>query len=284
MKKIAIEINEKLFIAYVGLTASGYDLADKKDPELQKLTSQIRSAKIQNEVIEYFSATKTSQYSVNPYWPRGSCISSACFFINGKDEYNTFSDYLAFEKSIGADTEEDNDDFRNWIIRLPIFLKEIKNSESYPILRSEYQKILASRKKEYTAELRIVDKCVAKFNSNSINNSHIVFVPNLLQAYSIADFVLKDNIIFVIATHPDTITLLHEYLHPIVNKYKNILKNFVNKADFNVFADMRKMSSYGYMREDSIEAKIHTLEECAVRAMSIILSNDAHVKKQQYCK
>jgi hypothetical protein len=282
--KIEIEINETLFAAFVALTASGYNLADQKDHELQKLIASIQPAYFSNKAIHYFSLARTNQHPVNPYWPRGSCISAACLFIDGNNEYSTFDDYLLFLRSTWGGANEYDHNFRNWIVKLPVFLNEIESSHSYQILWSEYKNIIISRSKKYETILRQIDKHIDKFSGSSITNMDITFLPNLLQAYELADFVLQNNKLFVISTHPDELIFLHEYLHPLVCKHRHLFKKAVYQADFSIFADAHKMSSYGYLKGNSDEAKIHVLEECVVRAISFVLSNSTQSKEKQYTK
>ncbi|NMB95607.1 MAG: hypothetical protein GYA02_03215, partial [Clostridiaceae bacterium] len=77
---ISIRVNEYLFMSYVGLVASGYELTDKNDTEIMRLVDDIRDTGFKDNVIEYFKKVRSTN-RINPYWPYGSCISAASFFI-----------------------------------------------------------------------------------------------------------------------------------------------------------------------------------------------------------
>jgi hypothetical protein len=282
MTGICIEINEQVFAAYVGLTASGYDMADHNDDELPSLIAAIRSVQFGPDTVRFFRGARTNRYPVNPYWPRGSCLSSACFFINEHYEWDTFEAYLSFEESTGASVEYKDNGFREWIVRLPGFLLEVRKTPAYPALWKQYQLIVAARSPEYSAQIDQVEKIIARFNASVPNENHIIFVPNLLQIYSMADLVLRHGCLYVITTHPVISTMLHEYLHPAVSSCHHLFREYATEYDFAVFADEKRMRAMGYMWDDSVEAKIRTLEESVVRAISVVLSGDAE-SRVEFC-
>lgn len=264
-----IEINENLFIAYLGLTATGYELASKEDSELQELVKRIQMIQFYKDIHDFFTLARTNQYAVNPYWPRGSAISSACIFINDQFKFHTFDDYIKFEHDCGFMDKDGNDAFISWIQKLPIILKQIKQNEAYPDLWNRYNKVLKSRIKAYEIEFNKMRKCLDDFGFGSMN-LNITFVPNLLQSLYMADFVVKDGVTFVIATRADINSILHEFLHQIVNQLE--LEKYINNLNFSLLVDIEKMLSYGYMWDNSAKSKLHALEECIVRGLSAIMT------------
>lgn len=70
---ITIKVNEYLFISYVGLVASGYELTDKNDTEVMRFVDDIRNTSFKDSVVEYFKKARSTNV-INPYWPYGSAV------------------------------------------------------------------------------------------------------------------------------------------------------------------------------------------------------------------
>lgn len=76
-----INISKNLFNAYCGLIVNGYNMMDTTDEFVFKITSTIAQFDFDSSVYEYFSYAKTNTTPINPYYPRGSDLSVACFFL-----------------------------------------------------------------------------------------------------------------------------------------------------------------------------------------------------------
>ena len=96
-----IEINRNLFLACMGLVLSGDDSYDHRDADLSHLVDRIRAAGFSIDARSWFAQARTGQVAVNPYWPRGSQLAAACFFISGQYHFDLPS-YAAFLRSAGA--------------------------------------------------------------------------------------------------------------------------------------------------------------------------------------
>ncbi|NLC68202.1 MAG: hypothetical protein GX754_05345 [Clostridiaceae bacterium] len=274
---ISIGVNEYLVMSYVGLVASGYELSDKNDTEIMSLVDDIRNTSFKDSAVEYFKKARSTNV-INPYWPYGSDISAACFFI--KDyEFNTFNDYAAFIKSCGFGGHEDW--FWDWIKGLPGVLKQIKENPGYSKLWKRYQDIIQARLNDYNRQIRIIESAIKKFTNMPYS---IEFSPNLLQSPSMADFVKQGDRTVVITTYPTEISILHEFLHPFITAHRNIIVSLLPKVNPDKCFNAGRMITYGYMWDDSEDSKIHALEECFVRGITIGLSSMSKQEKSQYCK
>lgn len=271
MSILSIESNENLLLGHIGLTASGYDLADKDDPEIQSLIAAIRAAEFADDVGAYFARARTNQYAVNPYWPRGSCLSSACLFIDSAFSF-ALDEYIAFERAAGASAAHQDGEFRTWIRELPDWLRRIQAHRAYPSLRDSYQALVASRMEGYRAASAGIERCLRDFGCSS-DGRRIIFVPNLLQARAMADFVTQGNTTYVITTQMDATTILHEYLHPIVGQYRSLWSTYAASASFPRLVERAKMRACGYLWDASPEARMRALEESAVRGIAAVLAS-----------
>jgi len=274
---ISIRINEYLFMSYVGLVASGYELTDKNDTEVMSLVDDIKKTSFNDNTIKYFKKARSTNI-VNPYWPYGSCISAASFFIKDND-FNSFDDYVSFIKSCGFGGHEEW--FWGWIKELPNVLRQIQESLAYLRLWKKYQNIIQNRIKDYNRQVKVIENVINKFTVMPYN---IEFSPNLLQLPGMADFVKQGDRTIVITTYPTEIAILHEFLHPFVSAHRNIISTLLPLIGIDKCFNTESMITYGYMWDNSEDAKVHALEECFVRGISIGISSMSKQEKAQYCK
>ena len=275
MNAFKIELNTGLFATYVGLTVSGYDLADKNDKDIAELYNSIMDIDWPQNVVDYFAYARTNINEVNPYWPRSSILSSACFFISTKDasRYDTFDDFIQFQRSIGnVSQEEFDDEVINWLKELPSFIDSIMRNNAFDELWNNYQRIISIRTQNYIQVLEKADKAINNFYAHSqLIPPNIVFSPNLLQSPYIADFVTRRNTIIIIKTSPDVLSILHEFIHSVIKPLRDCFKVYIREYDFELMADITKMLFYGYMWNESEESMINALEESFVRGLSIAM-------------
>ena len=276
MNEFKIELNIGLFATYVGLTVSGYDLADKNDKDIAELYNSIMDIDCPQNVVDYFAYARTNKNEVNPYWPRSSILSSACFFVSTKDasRYDSFDDFILFQRSVGnVSQEEFDDEVTNWLKKLPSFIDSIMRNNAFDELWNNYQRIISIRTENYIQVLEKVDKAINNFCADSqLISPNIVFSPNLLQSPYIADSVTRRNTIIIIKTSPDVLSLLHEFLHSVIKPLRDCFKVYIRKYDFELMADITKMSFHGHMWNESKESMINALEESFVRGLSIAMT------------
>jgi hypothetical protein len=136
-------------------------------------------------------------------------------------------------------------------------------------------------KNDYNRQIKVIESAVNKFTNMSYS---IEFSPNLLQMPGMADFVKQGDRTVVITTYPTEIAILHEFLHPFISAHRNIISVFLPITNLDKCINTESMITYGYMWDDSEDAKVHALEECFVRGISIGISNMNKQEKAQYCK
>ncbi|MGE5654965.1 MAG: hypothetical protein ACM3ZQ_12030, partial [Bacillota bacterium] len=143
-----ISPNTHLFAAYVGLTISGYDMADDRDLEIQELIRKVRSLHWPPAIARYFAVARTGKVKVNPYWPRGSMLSTASLHI-GPDHRFAQADESELERvflqaeNIGP--EDKAPDLLAWVMRLPEMVVIIMEHPAYAELWNSYLTIIQQR-------------------------------------------------------------------------------------------------------------------------------------------
>lgn len=274
---MSIENNKFLFYVCVGLTASGSDGYDHNDADIVSLVKQIHNANFSNNIKSWFSRARTGQIEVNPYWPRGSMLATACFFTDDEYKFNIDS-FNAFIGSTGSISDPIGiEDFKCWISELPNILREMDSNPATALLWKEYCRIVGMRSLEWND---MTEKAV---NASKIffgdDAPEMVFNPNLFTPYC-ADFVRIGNRIITISYTPDAETMLHETMHTAVAKYRVKISNYAETHGLGNFADKNKMIEFGYMEDESAASAAHVIEECFVRAIAVTLSgkNDERLR------
>lgn len=263
-------INSKhLFYVCAGLTASDGDGYDHADADVARLADGIRSAGFSEDVKTWFSRARTGQVAVNPYWPRGSCLASACFFIDERFLFEIEA-FFAFLEGAGAVSDPVGaDDFKMWIAGLPEALRSMDSHPASAALWREHCRIVEARSSEWRGMLEKAARAAKGFFGDDA--PEMAFCPNLFTPYS-ADFVRKGNRIITISSAPDAETMLHETMHPIVAQSRPEIAAFAEKHGVGAFADKEKMMELGYMADGSAASAAHAIEECFVRALSVVLA------------
>ena len=260
--------DRNLFYVISGLVVSGANAYNHDDSDISALVKKIYDLNISDDVKTWFACARTGQIEVNPYWPRGSALTTACFFVdNGKldiDSFFMFLEKAAFSDPIGIE------DFREWISDLP---KMLSYMDAVPFIQSiwdEYCRIVDDRMTKWVCTIDEAINTVQEFFGS--NATEINFAPNLFAAYS-TDFVRVGNRITTIAYEPDVESMLHETLHTVVAQYRNKILAFSEKYGLMNFANRDKMIEFGYMEDNSVASITHVIEECFVRAVSVILAD-----------
>lgn len=264
-----IENNRFLFLACVGLTASGSNGFDHDDVEVTNIVKMIHAANFPDYIKNWFARARTGQIEVNPYWPRGSCLASACFFVDNKFQFNKDL-FFKFLESIGVINDPISlEDFKEWISETSSFLQLLDQHPSITAIWDEYCRVVKSRSLEWEVMIKKAVEAAQIFFGD--DTPEIVFTPNLFTPYSV-DFVRIGNRIITISSNPDAETMLHETLHTAIAKYRSEIMTFAEVHGLTVFADKTKMIEFGYLENDSASSIAHVIEECFVRAFSVVFS------------
>lgn len=264
-------INKHLFAAYCGLISSGYSLTDLSDSDIRALYNRIQKIKFDSKILDYFSFAKTNTIAVNPYYPRGSDLSAACFFL--EDDICEYIDFLRSCNSPSVNDEE----FIKWIKSLKEQLEIIENNGEFSLSFETYKQLVNNRFADINDQL-----CSFKNKINSFYDFNIqfAFAPNLLQSKYLTDFVFKNNTLYIISNSFSQTSAAHEYFHIVLKGKKDLLDKLVKKIDINDFVDIDKMIKFGYMQDETISSKINAIEDCFIRAMCGVLTEDI----EAYCE
>ncbi len=270
---MSLTINKHLFAAYCGLISSGYSLTDLSDSDIRALYNRIQKIEFDSEISDYFSFAKTNTIDINPYYPRGSDLSAACFFL--ENDIIEYIDFLRFCNSPSANDEE----FIKWIKSLKEPLEFIENHSDFDLLFAMYKELVNNRFSDIDSQLCGFQNKIKKFNDCNVQ---FVFAPNLLQSKYLADFVFKDNTLYIISTSFSQTAVAHEYFHILLNGKMGLLRKLIKRINIDDFLNKDTMIKFGYMYDDSLNSRINAMEDCIIRAMCGVVMEDKDI--ESYCK
>lgn len=258
------EINKNLFAAWCGMIVSEYDLFDKEDKEILYLCGEIKDKFYNDSIARYFAFSKTNMIECNPYYPRASDLSVYCFYTDKPiNEYYSFLDYC-------GDTEHRNIEFQKWIKRSKYYINKIIASDNFSKLFDDYCNIINKRFNDIDNQISSIKNQLDKHNL--LTDIEIIFAPNLLQSNYLADYVLVDNKLYIISTDFSEKTVIHEYLHIIAKSRQKEFEKLLREKDIYDFVNITEMQKLGYLKDYSLESKIHALEEQFVRYYTNLLT------------
>lgn len=187
-----LEIRKNLFAAWCGLIISGYNLFNSDDKEILYLCNEINDKLYDDNIARHFAFSKTNMVECNPYYPRVSNLSVYCFYMDKPiDEYYTFLEYC-------GDTEHRNIEFQEWIEKSKYCIHSIITNDNFSEEFNYYSNIINRRFNDIDNQIILIKD---KLNKNNLpTDIEIIFEPNLLQSKYLADYVLVDNKLYVIAT------------------------------------------------------------------------------------
>lgn len=269
-----LNINKHLFAAYCGMIKSGYDLMDLSDEIVADVCNWIACTDFDEEILEYFGFAKTNTVPVNPYYPRGSDLSTACFFQD--KSFDKYAEFLHLCES----PEVNNPQFVQWISQLPHILTKIENYEAFEDIYLSYYNALVERFKDVPKQMADIENMLKEkpFCTQTV----VVFAPNLLQSKFLADYALVEDTLYVISGIFRNSAVIHEYLHLALKPIRGMLFDIVQRHEIERYVDVKCMLELGYLRGESIEDKAHTLDECLVRALCGVI--DKTLDLNEYCK
>jgi len=269
-----LNINKHLFAAYCGMIKSGYDLMDLSDEIVANVCNWIAGTNFDEETLKYFRFAKTNTVPVNPYYPRGSDLSAACFF-----QEKSLDKYVEFLR-LCESPEADNPQFVQWVSQLPHVLARIENCGAFEDIYLYYRDSLVERFRDVPKQMADIEEILTE--KPFCVRPSVVFAPNLLQSKFLADYALVEDTLYVISGIFRNSAVIHEYLHLALKPVRGMLFDIVQRHEIERYVDVKCMLELGYLRGESIEDKAHTLDECLVRALCGVI--DKTLDLNEYCQ
>lgn len=280
-----VSLSKPVFILYTGLTASGYDLAEKYAPPegmLKTLIQDIRDQEWPEDALDYFRHARLEGRGVNPYWPRAAMLLKAAFHLAIKEPGKPaeYDDETEVRVSIYRfPTEPDNKaaDTVEWVVQYPRFHSLIEESPALEALWRRFSGWMTPEELEpfRSAAQEAVVWLESELGIAPEDIPDFTVVPNPLQAVQIADFVRKDVRLYAVLAKARPQSIAHELLHSvfemaiarqkaaIAGPHTELLKKPVAEA----------MIRMQYAWDDGPESWLRVFEETLVRAATIWMAH-----------
>lgn len=259
-----LKVDKNLFAAWCGMIVSGYELFSNADKEISYLCGEIRDKLYNDDIVKHFDFSKTNTVECNPYYPRASNLSVYCFYIDKPiDDYYRFLNYC-------GDIEHRNFEFQRWIEKSNFYIHSIIANDHFPELFDDYCDTINRRFNDIDNQISSVKDKLDKHNL--LTDIEIIFAPNLLQSKYLADYVLNDDKLYIIAADFHKETVIHEYLHIITKSKCEEFEKLLLEKDINDLIDVNEMQKLGYLKDFSLESKVYALEEQFVRYYTNLLT------------
>ena len=270
MKNNPIEFNKNIFTVFVGLIASGYDLVDKNcNCEIIKHIDMIEFGE---EINSYFRQAKTGSCEVNPYWPRAFLLSLAGLHISEQapfkyKDFDRLKNYIYDLENINPN--EIGEETFSWLEQLPAKLQLIQDKTEFQELWNNYLSVAKEGLESYNFIVsEAITGIIDTFNISPDELPQIVVIPNLLQAPQATDYVIYENIIYIIKAKPDKESVIHEFLHHILGTKLKEQRERINKYMFLLTPVLDEMIRYQYAWAYDEDSWNRVFEENFMRAAS----------------
>lgn len=259
-----LEMNKNLFAAWCGIIISGYNLFNSDDKEILYLCGEIKHKLYNDNIARHFAFSKINMVECNPYYPRASNLSVYCFYMDKPiDEYYSFLDYC-------GDIEHRNIEFQEWIEKSKYYIHSIITNDNFSKLFDYYINIINRRFNDIDNQICSVKNKLDKHYL--LTDIEFIFAPNLLQSKYLADYVLVDNKLYIIATDFSEETIIHEYLHIVTKSKHKEFEKLLQEKDIHDFVNVNEMQRLGYLKNFSLKSKVHALEEQFIRYYTNLLT------------
>lgn len=274
---INVQLSENIILTSIGLIASGYDLYNKNNMDILGIVETIKTEYSDLEVVNYFKQARTNTCEVNPYWPRGSAIYAASLFLTSDYENIDLKAYLSFEKQANSSALCQDNDYINWIKSLPSYIRKIKENPITEKIIEDITNCIKKHEKEFKVELDRASEVMYGFSGNS--EFQIIYIPNILQADQCTDYIKKEKVLYVVATKPRFSSMVHEYLHLVLEPYRNFMAELYKGYIGTELFDENKLSSLGYLWDDSVDSELRCLDEGFARSLTVVISTMSKEEK-----
>ena len=268
----SVFVSRQVFTVYVGLTASGYDMARlSANQAMCRLVWAIREADWPEHVPAYFGQARTDVCTVNPYWPRAFLLTIASLYLAESPPY-PFADPHAISRHIQAldalCPADKDDETMQWVLQLPDAYQAVCSQPYLDRLWELYQaSVDPGRCKQVAEEAESLVQ--ERLGVTSDQLPQIVVIPNPLQAHEQTDIVNLVGKVYVIEAEPCAASCVHEILHHILSPALDSCRHITYESAGLLAPVQEDMLRLRYAWDNSRESWARTFEEHFMRAAQI---------------
>ena len=268
----SVRPNINIFAVYVGLTASGYNLAHfSSDEPIHDVIRSIIDSQWSQRVLDYFQEAQTKTCEVNPYWPRAFLLALSSLYFSGPPGYKYMSPRQVTKHIENLDMINPADkqaDTINWLMELPEVYAIIRSQPVFDKIWSLFLRTLnISQYEKETSEA--ISSIVEQVGVTLSQLPRIIIVPNPLQAPQVTDSVTVNGGVYVIKAQPDTSSIAHEVLHQLFGPGLEACRKTISVFHHFLAPVRDEMIRWQYAWDDDILSWNRVFEENLMRAAEI---------------
>ena len=271
MSRLCIDFlsDKNINAIYFGLVASGYECSDIEKPKaVIELSRQIRNCSGLGDVKKYFKSARQKTCAPYPFWPRVALLESLTYFINDCDmAFEKYRDYV--NNLTNLTEEEKNEDFFRWAKDFPKHLNEIKSNDLFKNIDKQIELLVSTESAIKESEAMQIIKSLNALDAD-INISKLSVTICPLKCVYSADYFLRDSTISIILGDFLPHSIVHEYMHLIVNPF--IEKN--REAILSLFGHKLFDIDQSYYLNNDACGFLNAFEEYIVRTASSLICID----------
>lgn len=262
-------------MVYVGLTASGYELASlqEEDP-MAAVAARAANLPWPKDLIAYFRQARHEECELNPYWPRAFLLVAAGLRTSESQDWDWDcsdpDDIVRAIRSLPINPIHRDNATMDWLMSLPLQFQSISSHPSSSVLWKDYLDALSPKLAQYKEAMLRASRAVStRLGIYERQLPEMILVPNPLQAPQIADAVAVGGRVFLIIAEPEPESVVHEMLHHLMAPGLKAAEASIDRAYALWKPASDDMIRIGYAWDDSVESWRRVFEENLVRAATI---------------
>jgi hypothetical protein len=270
-------IHQRIFDVYVGLTASGYDLANPD--RVGAIRELLMTENWSQPLRQYFEFARINDGRINPYWPRASILASVSLLVDyllADQHFDMISAYL--QKMDNLSPADVDSAIVQWAADLPEQMLAIRASRTYAQVWSCYQQVIQREISEngihYQREMSVAQDRLRGLLPVQSASPELIAVLNPLQADPLTDVMDVHGRIFVITSHLRSESCIHELIHILLAPWLRGWKDQIATSTHLLDLGYDRMAFLRYAWDHSAASWSNVFSETLVRVLTVLASDD----------
>ncbi len=211
--------DQGIFDVYLGLAASGYDLANPH--RAGAICEAVAAENWGRQTLQYFRFARINDGRVNPYWPRGSILAAASLLIDNAPATAHLAMIRAYLAALDNLSPAEADDATAiWATALPEQAASLRTAGAYSEARARYRHAIQAEIHEnglrYEREVLAAQRGLHALLP-SLSSPQVTTVLNPLQADPLTDVVSVRDRVYVVTSHLRAESYVHELVHILLD-------------------------------------------------------------------
>ena len=275
--------NQNIFDTYLGLTASGYDIANPN--RTSAICNLIGAENWDLRTLRYFRFARINDGRINPYWPRVFILTFVSLLTDQVPRGLHSALIRTHLAAIGnLSPTEVNATTAGWAAAFPEQAALLRTSRIYTDARTCYRDAIQDEIRENGIHfgrevLAAQDRLHALLPSHSLSQQ-VTTILNPLQADPLTDVVNVRGRIYVVTSHLRVESYVHEQIHIWLEPYLSAWKDQIAKNVELLNPLYDRMTYLTYAWDHSAASWNNVFLETLTRVITILVSDGGDPEQQ----